>query len=132
MLIFSNCSALLTGFVAESSKLPNQPDYVEIWLEKDALAGVVYTITERWDVPLYVTRGYPSLSYLYDAAEYLKASEASKLPSERESYKADAARSFALAGKKDDALKIWQAMPLKLRSESMMVLASAVVPPLCR
>lgn len=51
----------------------NQPDYVEIWLEKDALAGVVYSITERWDVPLYVTRGYPSLSYLYDAAEYLKA-----------------------------------------------------------
>jgi len=51
----------------------NQAAYVEIWLEKDALAGVVYDITERWDVPLYVTRGYPSLSYLYDAAEQLKA-----------------------------------------------------------
>ena len=44
------------------------------------------------------------------AAEYLKASEASKLPSERETYKADAARSFALAGKKEDALKLWQSM----------------------
>lgn len=50
----------------------NQPAYVEIWLEKDALAGVIYDITERWDVPLYVTRGYPSLSYLYDAAEHLR------------------------------------------------------------
>ncbi|MCZ2095979.1 MAG: hypothetical protein LC121_06840 [Anaerolineae bacterium] len=51
----------------------NQLTYVEIWLEKDALAGVVYDVTERWDVPLYVTRGYPSLSYLYDAAEHLRS-----------------------------------------------------------
>jgi len=47
----------------------NQNAYVEIWLEKDALAGVVYQETDPWDVPLMVTRGYPSLSYLYEAAE---------------------------------------------------------------
>jgi len=47
----------------------NQAAYVEIWLEKDALAGVVYGETDPWDVPLMVTRGYPSLSYLYEAAE---------------------------------------------------------------
>lgn len=47
----------------------SQPDYVEVWLEKDALAGVVYEVTERWDVPLMVTRGYPSLSFLHSAAE---------------------------------------------------------------
>jgi predicted negative regulator of RcsB-dependent stress response len=44
------------------------------------------------------------------AAEYLKAADATKLPSERESYKADAARAFVAAGKKDEALKIWQPM----------------------
>ncbi len=44
------------------------------------------------------------------AAEYLKASEKSELPSERESYKSDAARAYQTAGKKDEALKIWQAI----------------------
>ena len=45
-----------------------QDVYVEIWCEKDALAGVLYDVTEEWDVPLMVTRGYSSLSYLYGAA----------------------------------------------------------------
>jgi len=45
------------------------PSYVEVWIEKDALAGVLYEVTESWDVPLMVTRGYPSLSYVYEAAQ---------------------------------------------------------------
>jgi hypothetical protein len=45
--------------------------YVEVWLEKDALAGVVYPITELYDVPLMVARGYASLSFLHGAAEYI-------------------------------------------------------------
>jgi len=43
--------------------------YAEIWLEKDALAGVVYPITDTYDVPLMVARGYASLSFLHSAAE---------------------------------------------------------------
>ena len=43
--------------------------YAEIWLEKDALAGVVYPITATYDVPLMVARGYASLSFLHSAAE---------------------------------------------------------------
>lgn len=50
------------------------PATVEVWLEKDALAGVLYEVTEAWDVPLMVTRGYPSLSYLHEAAEALRDS----------------------------------------------------------
>jgi hypothetical protein len=42
---------------------------VEIWIEKDALAGVVYPITDRWDVPLMVTRGYSSETFVYEAAQ---------------------------------------------------------------
>jgi hypothetical protein len=53
----------------------NQDAYVEIWLEKDALAGVLYQVTADWDVPLMVTRGYPSLSYLHNAAEQIAAWE---------------------------------------------------------
>jgi hypothetical protein len=42
---------------------------VEIWLEKAALAGVVVEVTYESDVPLMVTRGYPSLTFLASAAE---------------------------------------------------------------
>lgn len=49
----------------------SQNAYVEIWLEKDALSGVLFDVTGEWDVPLMVTRGYPSLSYLHTAAESL-------------------------------------------------------------
>jgi hypothetical protein len=45
--------------------------YVEIWLEKDALSGVVYPVTNLYDVPLMVARGYASLSFLHSAAEYI-------------------------------------------------------------
>jgi len=53
----------------------DQPAYVEIWLEKDALAGVIDRVTGKHDVPLMVTRGYPSLTYVYSAAEYYESCE---------------------------------------------------------
>lgn len=53
----------------------NQPDYVEVWLEKDALAGVLMDVTDPWDVPLMVSRGFSSLSFLYEAASEIKARE---------------------------------------------------------
>jgi hypothetical protein len=49
--------------------------YVEIWLEKDALSGVLMPVTSKYDVPLMVTRGYASLSFLSEAAEYMEAEE---------------------------------------------------------
>jgi len=45
------------------------PVHVEIWCEKEALAGVLYEETHRFDVPLMVTKGYPSHSFLYGAAQ---------------------------------------------------------------
>lgn len=47
----------------------DQDAYVEVWLEKDALSGVLYDVTEQWDVPLMVTRGYPSFSFIASAAQ---------------------------------------------------------------
>ena len=47
--------------------------YVEVWLEKDALAGVVLPVTAMYDVPLMVARGYASLSFLHSAAEYINS-----------------------------------------------------------
>ena len=53
----------------------NADSYVEIWLEKDALSGVIYPVTSLYDVPLMVARGYASLSFLYNAAEAINELE---------------------------------------------------------
>lgn len=45
---------------------------VEIWLEKEALRGVFYRITNEYDVPLFVSRGFSSLSFVYDSAIEIK------------------------------------------------------------
>jgi hypothetical protein len=42
-------------------------DYVEIWVEKDALAGVIYPVTSLYDTPLMVTRGFSSETFAYEA-----------------------------------------------------------------
>jgi hypothetical protein len=41
--------------------------YVEIWCEKDALAGVIYPVTSEYDVPLMVTRGFSSETFAFEA-----------------------------------------------------------------
>ncbi len=53
----------------------DQNCYVEIWLEKEALAGVLIDVTAEWDVPLMVTRGYPSVSFLHSAGEQIAAAD---------------------------------------------------------
>jgi len=50
----------------------DQPYQVQVWLEKDALAGIIGSVTDRYQVPLMVCRGYPSLSFLWSAVEMLK------------------------------------------------------------
>jgi hypothetical protein len=49
------------------------PVNVEIWLEKDALAGVLLpTVVEECGLDLHVTRGYASVSYLQSAADFIR------------------------------------------------------------
>ncbi|MBK9171070.1 MAG: hypothetical protein IPM24_26925 [Bryobacterales bacterium] len=48
---------------------------VECWCEKAALSGVLYQETSVYGVPLMPCRGYPSLSFLFSAAEEIAASE---------------------------------------------------------
>jgi hypothetical protein len=42
-------------------------EVVEIWVEKDALAGVLFPVTAEYDAPLMVTRGYSSETFAYEA-----------------------------------------------------------------
>ncbi len=39
-----------------------------IWVEKDAIAGLIQPICDKWQVPLVVARGNPSVSLLHDVA----------------------------------------------------------------
>jgi hypothetical protein len=74
---FSGIEAALKDTAAfyRKSLWDDADSYVEIWLEKDALSGVVYPVTELNDVALMVARGYSSLSFLYSAAEYIGSLE---------------------------------------------------------
>jgi hypothetical protein len=48
----------------------NSPVNVEIWIEKDALAGTIFpVVVDEWGLELYVARGFSSATYLQNAAE---------------------------------------------------------------
>ncbi len=49
-------------------RMVNQKNYVEVWVEKDALSGVLLPITKQYHIHLMVNRGYSSVSAMHDAA----------------------------------------------------------------
>lgn len=51
----------------------DQHAYVEVWCEKDTLAGVLMTETDPYDVPLMVVRGFSSETYLHESAQTMDA-----------------------------------------------------------
>ena len=46
----------------------DQDNYLEVWVEKDALSGVLLPITEKYHVHLMVNRGYSSASAMHESA----------------------------------------------------------------
>lgn len=49
----------------------DQPYRVEVWIEKDALVGVIEGVCHEFDVPYFSCRGYTSQSELWGAAQRL-------------------------------------------------------------
>lgn len=49
-----------------------QKHYVELWVEKDALAGVLAPLASQYHVTLMVNRGYSSQSAMYESADRFK------------------------------------------------------------
>lgn len=49
-----------------------QGKYIEIWVEKDALTGVFYPTTSKYDVPLMSAKGFASDSFIFGSAEAIK------------------------------------------------------------
>jgi hypothetical protein len=53
----------------------NQPEYIEVWIEKKALQGVFESPCLRYGVGLAPCKGYPSLTFLHDAKERFQDAE---------------------------------------------------------
>ncbi len=49
----------------------NQPNYVEVWIEKDALLGVIAGVCTSLDAPFFSCRGYTSASEMWVASQRL-------------------------------------------------------------
>lgn len=56
----------------EIDKWSKQPARVEVWIEKDALVGVIEAVCERNDVPFFSCRGYNSQSEMWRASQRLR------------------------------------------------------------
>lgn len=68
---FRDLDELVQAAVA-SYRLPRwrtQTRYVELWVEKDALAGVLQPLAQEFHVTMMVNRGYSSQSAMYDSAK---------------------------------------------------------------
>lgn len=50
-----------------------QESHVEVWIEKDALAGVLHDVCMENRVPLFPCKGYASISALWEAAQRFRA-----------------------------------------------------------
>lgn len=62
----------LAKAASQAYRLPRwegQDSYVELWVEKDALAGVLAPIAREYHVTLMVNRGYSSTSAMYESAQ---------------------------------------------------------------
>lgn len=53
-------------------RMENQDVYIEVWVEKDALSGVLKRITSHYHINLMVNRGYSSCTAMHDASVRIK------------------------------------------------------------
>jgi hypothetical protein len=61
------------------SALRDCKDYIEVWSEKEALAGIIWDAASDYDVPVIVSKGMPSITQLYGTArEIARAAHAGK------------------------------------------------------
>jgi hypothetical protein len=78
---FDNISDALqdTAKCYRRSALRDCDDYIEIWSEKEALAGIIYDVASDYDVPVVVSKGMPSLTQLFGSfCDIERAAQAGK------------------------------------------------------
>jgi hypothetical protein len=72
---FDNISAALedTAKYYRRSALRESDAYIEIWSEKEALAGIIYEAASEFDVPVVVSKGMPSLTQVYTSFTWVRS-----------------------------------------------------------
>ena len=50
----------------------SQDVYAEVWCESGSAAGIIYPITEKWDVPLMPAHGFSSKSFCWNTAKTIE------------------------------------------------------------
>lgn len=70
---WSSPMQIINGAISQYAidKRADQPWYLEVWVEKEALIGVVGKVCEELDVPYFACRGYVSQSEMWAAARRL-------------------------------------------------------------
>jgi hypothetical protein len=61
-----------TAYNYAIDKWADQKNRVEVWVEKDALVGIVGSACSKWDVDFFSCRGYTSASEMWVAAQRLE------------------------------------------------------------
>ena len=61
------------------SRWGNQKTFIEVWIEKDALSTIVSNVSTGYAVRTCPSKGYPSFSYVKDAANRLQELEHEKI-----------------------------------------------------
>lgn len=56
-------------------RLDGQREYVELWVEKQALAGVLEPIADKYHIVLMVNKGYSSQSAMYESAQRINSNQ---------------------------------------------------------
>lgn len=83
---FESLSDLVEAALS-SYRLPRwkgQENYVELWVEKDALAGVLAPIAREYHITMMVNRGYSSASAMYESAARFHQGAFANLPLPKE------------------------------------------------
>jgi hypothetical protein len=60
------------NYVNSIPKWYNQPNYVEVWVEKDAMANSIFSILKDLDIIIVPNRGFSSLTFLNQNVKRLK------------------------------------------------------------
>lgn len=50
----------------------DQPEYIEVWIEKDALSSLFLQVCGKYRVRLFPCKGYSSITFLHEAAKHLR------------------------------------------------------------
>ena len=52
----------------------NQPNHIEVWVERQPHKVFINGLLSEYDIPVYVTGGYSSFSFVFEAAKRIEAS----------------------------------------------------------